>query len=312
MVSIASSFPFTGGGQARIEVDGRPLVDRSRAPQVYNVAIADNYFEMLQAPLVRGRVFAPTDGRPGAGAVIVNERFAAQMFEGTDPVGQRIRLLDHHENPWLTILGVAPNIRQGDPQKFEADPVIYQPFRQDVPRTVALLIRTSIAPASVMTPIRAAVRDVNSDQPLYNLRTYDDLLSEVSWLWRVFGTLFVIFAAIALLLSAIGLYAVTAYSVAQRTQEIGVRMALGAEKKQVSWMILRRGLVQLGIGTAIGLIGSYFAAGLLQTWLVQMSPHDPATFMSITGILLLITTVACLLPARRAMRVDPVVCLRAE
>jgi predicted permease len=312
MVSIASSFPFTGGAQVRIEVDGRPLADRSRAPQVYNAAIADNYFEMLQAPLVRGRMFSPADGRPGAEAVIVNERFAAQLFEGADPVGHRIRLIDNRENPWLTIVGVAPNIRQGDPQKFEADPVIYQPFRQDVPRAVALLIRTSIAPASVMTPIRAAVRDVNADQPLYNLRTYDDLLSEVSWLWRVFGTLFVIFAAIALLLSAIGLYAVTAYSVAQRTQEIGVRMALGAEKKQVSWMILRRGLVQLGIGTAIGLIGSYFAAGLLQTWLVQMSPHDPATFVSITGILLLITTVACLLPARRAMRVDPVVCLRAE
>jgi ABC-type antimicrobial peptide transport system permease subunit len=153
---------------------------------------------------------------------------------------------------------------------------------------------------------------VNPDQPLYNLRTYDDLLSEVSWLWRVFGTLFVIFAGIALLLSAIGLYAVTAYSVAQRTQEIGVRIALGAKRSQVSWMILRRGLIQLAIGTAIGLVGAYFAAGVLRAWLIQMSPHDPATFTLITVLLLVITVAACLLPARRAMRVDPAICLRAE
>jgi predicted permease len=313
MATAASSFPFTGGTQTRIEVDGRPLEDKSRAPQVYSVAIADDYFQTLGVQLVRGRAFTTADGRPGSEAAIVNERFAAQMFEGEDPIGRRFRhIIGDRDTPWLTVVGVAPNIRQGDPQKVEADPVAYQPFEQDPPRSIALIVRTSIDPGSVTNAIRTAVREVNPDQPLYNLRTYDDLLSEVSWLWRVFGTLFVIFAGIALLLSAIGLYAVTAYSVAQRTQEIGVRIALGAKRSQVSWMILRRGLIQLAIGTAIGLVGAYFAAGVLQAWLVQMSPHDPATFVLITGLLLVITVAACLLPARRAMRVDPAICLRAE
>jgi putative ABC transport system permease protein len=312
-VTAASGFPLSGGAQMRVEIEGRPVVDRQRAPTILAMSIADEYFQTLGLSLRRGRVFAPTDGQQGSEAAIVNERFAAQMFEGRDPIGQRVRLLpDDRERPWLTIVGVAPNVKQGNPQEAEPDPVIYEPFRQNPTRSVGLLVRTAVDPAGVTAVIRTAVRDVNPDQPLYNLRTYDDLLTEVAWMWRVFSSLFAIFAAIALVLSAVGLYAVTAYSVAQRTQEIGVRMALGAKRNQVSWMILRRGLVQLGIGTVLGLIGAYFASNLMRTLLVQMSPHDPVTFAVITGLLLLITLVACLVPARRAMRVDPVVALRAE
>jgi ABC-type antimicrobial peptide transport system permease subunit len=124
--------------------------------------------------------------------------------------------------------------------------------------------------------------------------------------------LFGVFALIALLLSAVGLYAVTAYSVAQRTQEIGVRMALGAERSHVSWLILKSGLAQLAIGVALGLAGAWFTSGIMQTLLVQMPARDPVTFAAITGLLLLITVAACLIPARRAMRVDPSVALRAE
>jgi ABC-type antimicrobial peptide transport system permease subunit len=158
----------------------------------------------------------------------------------------------------------------------------------------------------VAAGLRDAVREVTPDQPLYNLKTYDELLEEFSWLWRVFSTLFAVFAIIALVLSAIGLYAVTAYSVAQRTQEIG------AERGQVSWMILRRGLAQLGIGVAIGLTGAWFVSGILDQLLVQLSARDPVTFLAITGLLLAITVLACLVPARRAMRVNPSVALRSE
>ncbi len=313
MVSAASGFPLAAGAQMQVEVEGRPVTERARAPQIFTTSIADEYFPTLELSLLRGRPFTGADGQRGSEVAIVNERFASQMFEGQEPIGRRFRLLaDERTRPWLTIIGVAPNVRQGNPQQTEPEAVIYQPFRQDPSRAVGLLVRTAIAPAGTMAGIRAAVHDVNPDQPLYNLRTYDDLLTEVSWMWKVFGALFAIFAAIALLLSAIGLYAVTAYSVAQRTQEIGVRLALGAEHGQVSWLILRRGLAQLAVGTVLGLVGSYFASGVLATLLVQMSPHDPVTFASITALLIVITVAACLLPARRAMRVDPVIALRAE
>jgi predicted permease len=312
-VTAGSGFPPFGGASMRVEVEGRPVVERARAPEVLGISIGDDYFPALGVTLLRGRLFTGADGQPGSEVAIVSERFAAQMFEGQDPIGRRFRLLaDDRERPWLTIVGVAPMLRHGDPQAIEPQPVIYQPFRQEPTRNVGLLVRTAIAPEGAIGPVRAAAREVNTDQPLYNLRTYDNLLAEATWLWRVFGALFAIFAAIALVLSAIGLYAVTAYSVTERTQEIGVRMALGAQRSQVSWLILRRGLVQLGIGTAIGLVGAWFASGVLQALLVQMSAHDPLTFVAITALLLVITVVACLLPASRAMRVDPVVALRTE
>ena len=311
--SVTSAFPLGGGPSPRIEVEGRPVTDRERAPRAIAVSVAEDYFTVLGVSPRRGRFFAGVDGQPGSEAAIVNERFASQMFEGQDPVGRRLRVLaDDRELPWMTVVGVVPNIRQNNPQAIEFEPVIYQPYRQDPSRSVGILVRAAMHPVGVTPAIRAAVREVNPDQPLYNLKTYDELMMEVSWMWRVFGTLFVVFATIALVLSAIGLYAVTAYAVAQRTQEIGVRMALGAERRQVSWLILKRGLVQLVIGTAVGLVGAYFVSSVLQALLVQMSAHDPVTFATITGLLLFITMAACLIPARRAMRVDPAIALRAE
>jgi len=311
--TAASGFPLGGGPQSGIEVEGHAVDDPARAPRVFTVSIADGYFDTLGIPIRRGRAFAHADGRPGSEVAIVNERVAAQLFKGQDPVGRRIRLLDdERERPWLTIVGVVPSIRQNNPQEIEPEPIVYQPYVQEPSRTLGLMVRTATGAPGVPDALRAAVRAVNPDQPLYNLRTYEELLVEVSWLWRVFGTLFAVFAAIALVLSAVGLYAVTAYSVAQRTQEIGVRIALGAERSQVSWLILRRGLAQLGLGVVLGLIGAWFASGVLQSLLVQLSPHDGPTFAAITLLLLVITVTACLLPARRAMQVDPVVALRTE
>jgi putative ABC transport system permease protein len=310
--TVASAFPLSGGVDARFELEGRPAVDASRAPQVFTVSIGDEYFPTLGVSLRLGRRFTASDGRPGAEVAIVNERFASMFFSDGQALGRRVRLLaDDRVMPWLTIVGVSPAIRQDNPQATDPEPVIYQPFRQDPSRTVALITRSTMA-AGVADGLRAAVREVNPDQPLYNLKTFEELLVEVQWLWRVFGALFAVFAGIAVVLSAVGLYAVTAYSVAQRTQEIGVRMALGAEHGQVSWLILRRGLAQLAVGTAIGLLGAWFTSGIMQALLVQIPARDPLTFVAITGLLLLITVAACLLPARRAMRVEPVVALRTE
>ena len=311
--TVASSFPLTDSTRTRIEIEGTPATDLALAPQVFTVSVADDYFSTLGVALRRGRTFTPADGARGGEAAVVNDRFATQFFEGQDPVGRRFRVLTEERNtPWLTIVGVSPSIRQDDPQNVQPEPVIYQPFRQDPSTRIVLIARSRLASAGVADSLRAAAREVNADQPLYNLKTFEEQLGEVSWLWRVFGSLFGVFALIALVLSAVGLYAVTAYSVAQRTQEIGVRIALGARRAQVSWLILRAGLAQLGVGVVLGLIGAWFASGIMETLLVQMPARDPLTFVAITGLLLLITVAACLIPARRAMRVDPSVALRAE
>jgi predicted permease len=313
IAAVTSNFPATGGRRVAVEVDPGVATDRDRVPRTIGISVSDEYFQTLGVSLIRGRSFVALDGTAGAEAAIVNERFVAQFFQGDNPIGRRIRLLDADgDSPWMVIVGQSPNVRQDSPQNLEPAAVVYTPFRQAPTRTIGVLMRTTVPPANVSQPLRAAVRDVDPDQPLYNLRTQDEALAQARWPWRVFGTLFVVFAFIALVLSAVGLYAVTAYSVAQRTQEIGVRIALGARREQVSWLILRRGLMQLGVGLAIGLIAAYFASGMLRQLLVQMSPTDPLTFFGITTLLLAVTITACLLPARRAMRVDPVVALRAE
>jgi ABC-type antimicrobial peptide transport system permease subunit len=160
--------------------------------------------------------------------------------------------------------------------------------------------------------VRQTVQAVDPELPVGNIQTMDQFLSQARWPYRVFGSMFAIFAGIALVLSAVGIYAVTAYSVTQRTQEIGVRMALGARGGQVSWLILRRGLIQLAIGLAIGLAGAIPLSSVLQSLVVQIPTKDPVTFTAIAAILIGVTVAACLIPARRATRLDPLAALRVE
>jgi ABC-type antimicrobial peptide transport system permease subunit len=175
-----------------------------------------------------------------------------------------------------------------------------------------IIARSQVAPTSLTPLIREAVQAVDSDLPVFNVQTMDELLAQNRWPYRVFGTMFALFAFIALVLSAVGIYAVTSYSVTQRTQEIGVRMALGARPGEVSWLILRRGLIQLGIGLTIGLSLALFAGIPLRAILVQVPPRDPVTFATIISVLVVVTMAACLIPARRATRLDPLTALRIE
>jgi ABC-type antimicrobial peptide transport system permease subunit len=163
-----------------------------------------------------------------------------------------------------------------------------------------------------MNAVRREVQAIDQDQPVFTVQTMSQLLAQQQWPFRVFGTVFASFAVIALVLAAVGLYAVMAYSVTQRTQEIGVRMALGAVGRQVSWLILRRGLVQLVIGLTLGLSGGWFASRALRPLLVQVAPNDPITFVGITLLLTVVALAACLIPARRATRLDPLTALRRD
>jgi putative ABC transport system permease protein len=173
-------------------------------------------------------------------------------------------------------------------------------------------VRSRLDPGVIMNSVRREVQAVDPDQPVFTVQTMEEALARQRWPMRVFGSLFAIFAVIALVMSSVGLYAVMAYSVTQRTQEIGVRMALGAESKQVSWLILRRGLIQLAIGLTLGLVGSWYASAAVQPLLAQITPNDPATFIGITALLTIVSLAACLIPARRATRLDPLTALRVD
>jgi ABC-type antimicrobial peptide transport system permease subunit len=212
----------------------------------------------------------------------------------------------------MTIVGIAPNVRQRNADEFQQDPVLYASYRVDPPLGIGVLVRSRSAAAAVGPVLRAELRAIDPDLSLFQIRTMAENMAQQRWQYTVFGSMFAFFAFIALMLSAVGLYAVTAYSVTQRTQEIGVRMALGAQSSQVLWLFQRRILVQLAIGVAIGLAGAVGVGQLLRGVLVRTEPTDLVTLSSIAALLVLVALSASLWPARRATRLDPVVALRNE
>ncbi len=312
--SVASNVPLGGAAQRTIELDGRPNSTDSAAPQVSVVQVGEQYLDTVGVSTLQGRSLMNTDGQPGSEAVVVNTRFAARFLDGEEVLGRRIRLdVDSDEpGPWMTIVGVSPTIRQSGIEQSEPDAVVYRMMRLAPSSSLSLLLSTEGNPTGLLPQVREAVQSIDQDLPIYQTNTLTGVLAEARWPFRVFGTMFAIFALVALILSAVGIYAVTAYSITQRTQEIGLRMALGAQPKQVVWMVMRRGLIQLVIGLSIGLVGAAGVGQVLQGLLVQISPTDPATLGMILLVLGSVTALACLGPARRAALLDPSDALRFE
>jgi predicted permease len=321
--ALTTSVPPFGAWIHGVDVDGRP--PRKPGEHAVNsaiVTISPGFFATAGVPLHRGRPFAESDGLPGSETAIVSEGFAATFFPGEDPIGRRVRLTSDDARPgqpaptppvWRTIVGITADVHHTNPQQTNAPTaVIYVPHRQDAPAFTSILVRSHLDAGSVMNAARREVAALDPDQPVFTAQTLDDLMRQATWPYRVFGSLFAIFAVIALVMSAVGLYAVMAYSVTQRTAEIGVRMALGAGQRQVSWLILRRGLLQTAIGLAIGIGGAYLLSGALRSVLVEITPTDPVTFVSITVLLTIVAVLACVLPAWRASVIDPLVALRTE
>jgi putative ABC transport system permease protein len=314
--TTASNWPVGGGAPRLLGVEGRTLPGE-RAPSVTLISAGPHYFDTLGVHLIRGRALTEADG-VSQQSVIVNRRLADMYFPGENPVGRRIKLTEEFptgpQTDWLTVVAVAPNIRQGDVTKVDPEPIAYVPHAESpgMGRGAILLVRTRSDAAKATAALREEVRALDADMPLFNIRTLDAFLAQVRWPYRVFGAMFAVFALIALVLSAVGLYAVTAYSVTQRTQEIGVRMALGAEPQSIQWLILRRALTQLAIGLTLGVAGAFGVGRLLRSMLVQIPTADPPTLTAIVAVLLVVAIAACLWPSRRATRLDPVTALRYE
>jgi putative ABC transport system permease protein len=317
--AVTNGVPPHDGGERLLEIDAPGQTADSRPVFVGTVTIGPGFFEVLGVPLLRGRRFHDRDGAPGSEAVIINERLAAAFFPGEDPIGRRLRFTRRDAAPgqptdvWRTIVGIVPLVKHGSPQDGYTNAVVYIPYRQETPPAASLLVRSSLPPDSVMDAVRREVQSVDPDQPVLSIQTLSQVLAQNRWWWRTWGRMFGVFAGIALVLSAIGLYAVIAYSVTQRTHEIGVRMALGAQRPAVCWMFLRRALAQLAIGLTLGIAGALVLSQVLwRGGMILVAPGDALTYVAIAMLLSVVSTAATLVPARRASRIDPMAALRAE
>jgi putative ABC transport system permease protein len=309
--------PLAGGFPRDVTVAGRPVAEHGTASEVTMVGMSTNYLDMLGVRLVRGRGLTGADGTAGHVGAIVNERFVSLHFPTEDPLGRLITLTDRtlvagRSAPTVaTIVGIVPNVRQRDMRGPAPDPVVYLPYQADPPRGMVLIVRAPGDAGRITALVRGAMHAVEPDVPLFGIETLNDMLAQSRGSFRVFGAVFAIFALIALVLAAVGLYGVTAYAVTQRTAEIGVRMALGAQPMQILWLVLRRALAPVAVALPVGGAGAIGVGTLLRSLLIPASARDPILVASMAaGLLVVVALTACLGPARHAMRVDPVGTLR--
>jgi putative ABC transport system permease protein len=310
--AIASNLPLGGSMTVSYELEGAAS-DPGRSPRIGAIVASPDYFRVMQALPRRGRTFTESDGASGVPAVIVNESFVAKFWPREDALGKRLRLVkERSPQRWLTVVGVAPDILQNFRQQLQHDPLIYLPYGEELPREMFIVSRTHVPPATLAGAFRRAVQSTDENLPVYGVRTLEDHLSQSRLSVTLVGGMFTVFAGIALALASVGLYAVIAHSVSQRTQEIGVRRAMGGTDRDILRLVLAQGLRPLALGMAIGLPAAFAITHALRMALIGVSPGDPITFLVVVVVLALAGILGCAIPARRAIRVDPVVALRCE
>jgi putative ABC transport system permease protein len=288
-------------------IEGRPAPEPGRAPTAIYIPVTADYFRALGAPLLRGRCFEDADAMNAPAVAMINQSLARRHFVGEEAVGRRLSV----SGVSRTIVGVVGDVKY-EGLHGDAGQQIYVPYAQSPFPGLYAVIRAAGDPLALAPAVRDAIRAVDPGSAALNVRTMEDVLSGSISTPRFHTVLLSLFGAVALFLAAIGVYGVMAYSVAQRTREIGIRMALGAEAANVLTMILREGLGLVGAGLVIGIVGALLATRALAGLLFQVEPHDPLTLGLVGLVLLLVALLACYVPARRATRVDPMVALRYE
>jgi putative ABC transport system permease protein len=270
--------------------------------------VTPGYFSALHISLVQGRLLDPRDGRMSPNDLVVNEAFTRRYFPNENALGKRLKVAD--QGIW-TIVGVVGDSKQRG-LAVDVEPEMFVPVEKWCPPELTLLLRVQRDPITFLPSVRAVVSQLDKNLPLFDVQTLNSLLKGELASQRFNAALLGAFAIFAVFLAAIGIYGVMAYSVHQRVREVAIRMALGAEPRDVLWMILSRGLVLAATGLVFGLIGAFALTRLLGTLLYRVRPSDPATFVGVTLALLAVALAASWIPARRAMRVDPMVALRYE
>jgi predicted permease len=308
--AIGGALPLIGGRvRAGTWVDGRPAPPLGGRPSIPVTGVSLNYFETLRIPLLDGRAITEADRDSSPHAVIVNRAFADRFFPGEDALGRNITFGGSKD--LNQIVGIAGNVRQ-DGLRIAAEPAIYVSYRQIPESEIVLVLRSGLPQAALAATASGAVRAIDPDVPIYDVATMRDRLAEALSTQRANMVLMGMFAALALLLAAIGVFGVIAYMVNRRSLEIGIRMALGAQKTDVLKMVLGHGMILALIGIAIGLGGALAATRALRTLLFEISPSDPWTLAASAILFAGVATAACYIPARRAVRVDPMTTLRHD
>jgi putative ABC transport system permease protein len=308
---VLSMYPPTQGGERRhASLDGQPLAQNGRS--VSFLSVGARYSSTLSDRPVRGRELSDADGPAVA---VVNERFAELYFAGSDPIGRAITLSGFpatREPRRLTIVGVAPNIRHRPTDDRTFDPAVYVAQTAEAPSYGAVIVRSRTGTAAAVAAMRELVQSIDADVALYQPATVETLLEEDRWEGRMLSAVFGLIAGLALALSAVGVYGVTAFAVSKRTREIGVRVALGARARHISALVTRGAATQVALGTALGLAASLALGRGLESLLSEIEPSDPLTLAAVPLLLAAVAATACVMPAVRAVRVDPARSLRSE
>jgi predicted permease len=308
--SIVSNPPGLGSIDTHIEIEHAPVVDPAHRPPVSFVVSSPGYLNTIRLPLLLGRDFSPIDGTPGHLSAIVTRETAQRFWPGRSAVGKRFRLYDDPGKPgaWMTVIGVSANVVQ-DVNSQSPYPLLFQPFRQMDWGGMPLVVESTANPTKAVS---AAVQSLDQDLPLRDTYMLTGAIEHNQWYLHLFSKIFMGFALIALLMASVGIYAVLAQATSRRTQEIGVRIALGASIRNIMLLVMRRGLWQIAAGLALGLAAAFPAARLMASLPIGVSPTDPTVFLAVAAVLALVGLIACWLPARRAAALDPVQAIRYE
>jgi putative ABC transport system permease protein len=315
--SASSIYPLPLSGDRFVisfEIEGRPMAPKDH-PSAEFFTTGVGYFKTMGIPMVKGRDFDDRDRHGSTPVVIVSETFARQHFPNEDPLGKRIKpgisTIDDENDPMREIVGVAGDVRNQN-LSTESKPAYYVPQTQVPFSSMVAVVKTMNEPRSLISAVTKEVAAMDRDIPLFGVKSMDEYLSASVAAPRFSTTLLTIFAGVALVLTVVGLYGVMSYSVAQRTNEIGIRMALGAQSSDVLVMIVKQGSVLILLGLGIGLVGAFALTRVISSLLFGVTAKDPFTFAAVAVLLAIVALLACYIPALRATKVDPMNALRCE
>jgi putative ABC transport system permease protein len=313
--TVSTLIPLGGGlsGDGYV-IDGRELGPNERAPALSWATVSNGWFETLGVHLLAGRAFSDAEQNDSVAVAVVSNSMVRAMWPNENPIGRRFRLASDSSRTWYSVIGVAPDIRVTPlDDKGTVPATAYFPLRRQVGRGSGLMVRVrSGNPVAITRSVRDQIRAVDPTIPVSRLLTEDKVRSLSVWEYGLFGMMFSTFGGIALVLAAVGVYGVISYGVSQRTQEIGVRVALGAQRRHVVNMVVRQGMTLAAAGIVFGIVGAFGVTRVVKSLLIGVSPTDPMSFAGVAVFLAMVAALASYFPARRATRVDPIVALRFE